>query len=253
MPFITLDDVRIYYESIGVGKPLVFIHHLAGSFKSWIYQLKYFSDKYYVIAYDLRGHGRSSIPNYPYLIEHHAKDLKNLLDYLRVNEPIIVGHSLGSLVALDYATKFNVEKMILIGALYKAPDPDPYLNYVKIAMNFGMEALANYRRIRKEFSEALVSNPTAWNLLLEVYKENTPKGYKYAVEGLLSSRDYSNDLRKIDEEVSLIYGSEDRFSTNLEVFVNKLPNSRYKIINGYGHFLNFEAPDLLNFTIAQLL
>lgn len=253
MPFVTLDDIRIYYEKLGSGKPLIFIHHLAGSFRSWIYQLRYFSDKYSVVAYDLRGHARSSIPNYPYLIEHHTKDLRSLLEYLRVDNPIIVGHSLGTLVALDYATKFNVEKMVLIGALYKAPDPEPYYNYVRIAMNFGMEALANYRRIHNEFSDALTTNYTAWNLLLEVYKENTPIGYKYAVEGLVSSKDYSNELSKIDEEVLVVYGSEDKFLKNLDVFMTNIKRSKHKILDKYGHFPNFEAPDLLNSTIAQFL
>lgn len=253
MPFITLDDVRIYYENVGIGKPIVLIHHLAGSFRSWIFQLRYLSEKYSVIVYDLRGHGRSSVPNYPYLIEYHSKDLRNLLEYLRINNPILVGHSLGTLIALDYATKYNVEKLILIGALYKAPDPEPYHNYVRIAMSYGMEALANYRRFHREFSNALITNSTAWNMLLEVYKETTPIGYKYAVDGLLSSKDYSNDLAKIDEDTLLVYGSEDKLSSSLPVFINGLKKAKSKILEGYGHFLNFEAPDLLNLTITEFL
>ncbi|WP_187152650.1 alpha/beta fold hydrolase [Acidianus manzaensis] len=253
MPFIILDDVRIYYENLGSGRPLVFIHHLAGSFKSWIFQNKYFSSKYSVIVYDLRGHGRSSVLNYPYLIEDHSKDLKGLLEYLRIDNPIIIGHSIGTLIALDYATKFNVEKLVLIGALYKAPDPDPYYNYVRIATSFGMEALAEYRRLHGEFSEALISNYTAWNLLLQVYKENNPLGYKYAVEGLLKSKDYSNDLSKIDEDTLLIYGSEDKLSKNAEIFKQNISKLKLNIISGYGHFLNFEAPEELNNVISNFL
>ncbi|AWR98250.1 alpha/beta fold hydrolase [Acidianus sulfidivorans JP7] len=253
MPFVVLDDVRIYYENLGIGKPIVFIHHLAGSFKSWIYQARYFSNKFSVILYDLRGHGRSSIPNYPYLIEQHSKDLKGLLEYLRIDNPIIVGHSLGTLIALDYATRFNIEKLILIGALYKAPDPEPYYNYISIATSFGMEALAEYRRLHREFSDSLAMNPVAWNLLLEIYKENNPLGYKYAVEGLLNARDYSRDLKNIDEDTLLVYGSEDKLSKNIDIFKNNVNKLKYYILNGYGHFLNIEDPDELNNLIFNFL
>ncbi len=250
--FVTLDDARIYYEIRGEGKPIILIHHLAGSYKSWsdiTYQL---SQKYSVISYDLRGHGRSSVLPYEYKIEDHSKDLKGLIEYLRIDNPIIIAHSLGTLVAIDYALKNPVQKIILIGSLYKAPNPEPYENYVSIALNFGMEALAEYRKTIGDFTDSLTLNPIAWRKLLEVYNENTPLGYKYAVYGLLHARDYSEDLPKIDEKTLVVYGSEDKLKQNLNTMLT-IPNSSYKILNGYGHFLNFEAPDDLLSVITDFL
>ena len=254
--FATLSDgTRIYYEVKGEEEKdtVVLIHHLAGSINSWKRVYPLLLSKYRVIIYDLRGHGRSSIPPSPYLIDDHSRDLKELLEIENVKEPIIVGHSLGTLVAIDYALKYTVKKMVLIGALYKAPAREPYEKMVSIALSLGMEALAKYRREINDFAPTLYNNPIAWNDLLSVYRENSPLGYKYAVEGLLNARDYSTDLEKIDVKTLIIYGSEDKLSQNLPVFQQKIRGIKSKVFNGYGHFLNFEAPDDLSAELLNFL
>jgi len=240
--FATLSNgVRIFYQDRGEGKPLVLIHHLAGSINSWKYIFPILAEKYRVIEYDLRGHGRSSIIPGPYKIEDHSEDLKQLLEELEVKSPIIVGHSIGTLIAIDYAIRNQVDKLVLIGALYKAPNPEPYERYVSVAMSLGMQALAEFRRRQGEFSQKLLEK--GWTDLLQVYRENTPIGYKYAVEGLLSAKDYSADLEKIDSETLIIYGDEDKLSANLPVLQSGIKKSKTQILKGYGHFLNFEDPE----------
>lgn len=235
------NGIRIFYQERGEGKTIVLIHHLAGSINSWKYVFPVLTEKYRVIEYDLRGHGRSSVASGPYEIEDHSEDLKLLLEELDVEDPIIVGHSIGTLIAIDYVLHNQVDKLVLIGALYKAPNPEPYERYLSIAMNLGMQALAEFRRKQGEFSSKLLEK--AWSDLLQVYKENTPIGYKYAVEGLLSAKDYSRDLEKIDNETLIIYGDEDKLSSNLSTFQNKIKNAKTQILRGYGHFLNFEDPE----------
>lgn len=245
---------RIFFEDKGNSdKSVILIHHLAGSVNSWKYVVPKLSEKFRVITYDLRGHGRSSVPPNPYRIEDHSDDLKRLIEELNIKEPLLIGHSIGSLIAIDFALKYYVKKIILLGALYKAPAPDPYLKYVSIAMNLGMIALAEYRRNQGEFSDALINNPVAWKSLVSVYKENTPIGYKYAVDGLLMAKDYSSELSKIESKVYLIYGDNDKLSVNIPVFQNNLKNLSINILKGYGHFLNFEAPDDLSDLLVKSL
>ena len=250
--FVTLSNgIRVFYQERGEGKPVVLIHHLAGSINSWKYVFPVLTEKYRVIEYDLRGHGRSSIITEPYKIEDHSEDLKLLLEELNVKDPILVGHSIGTLIAIDYALHNQVDKLVLIGALYKAPNPEPYEKYVSIAMSLGMEALAEFRRRQGEFSSKLLER--GWQDLLQVYKETTPIGYKYAVEGLLSARDYSNDIEKIDNEVLIIYGEEDKLSSNLPVFQDKIKRLKTQILKGYGHYLNFEGPEDLTKLIIDFV
>jgi len=248
--------VRIYYEmksQPGLTSTVVLIHHLAGSVKSWKHVYPILASKFNVLIYDLRGHGRSSIPSSPYSIEEHSSDLRELLEVENIKDPIIIGHSLGTLIAIDYALKYSIKKLVLIGALYKAPAKEPYEKMISIALSLGMEALAEYRRKANDFSPTLYMNPRAWNDLLEVYRENTPLGYKYAVEGLLNAKDYSNDLEKIDEDTLVVYGSEDKLVQNLQVFQQKIRKLKSKVFQGYGHFLNFEySEELANEILAFL-
>jgi len=254
MPVVLVNGVRIYYEERGYGKALVFIHHLGGSSRSWKYVLPYFTDKYRVIAYDLRGHGRSEVVPGAYKIQDHKNDLKELLNLLKVNKPVLIGHSIGSLIAIDYALEEgNVDGLVLIGALVKAPAREIYERYLSISMNFGMRALAEYRRKNGEFTRHLTENPRAWSEFLSIYQENTPLGFKYTVEGLLEAPDYTERLKEINSPVLVVYGTEDRFFNNLEIFKRNLKNLKYHLLEGYGHFLNLEAPDLLSKIIIDFL
>ncbi|QKQ99712.1 alpha/beta hydrolase [Metallosphaera tengchongensis] len=240
MPILELKDVDIYYEVEGSGSPVVLIHHLAGSTKSWKYVKPLLASRYTVISFDLRGHGRSSVPNYGYTIEDIAVDLVSLLEYLNVRDETLVGHSLGSLVALETSLRRGSDSLVLVGALYKAPDPIPYQSYMDVALRYGMEGLAYYRKIRGEFSELLSTNYYMWRDLVELYKETSVLGYVNAVKGLLSAKNYESLIPQLDK-VTLVYGSEDRLKGNSEVF-SKAKRYIYKELEGIGHFVNLESP-----------
>lgn len=99
--------IDLYYEQHGQGDPaLVFVHGGGGWAEHWQLQLPYFATLTTVIAYDLRGHGRSSVPVGPYSIETFAEELHRLLRQLHIERPILVGHSLGGTIALRYAFDF---------------------------------------------------------------------------------------------------------------------------------------------------
>ncbi|MCY0860376.1 MAG: alpha/beta hydrolase [Sulfolobaceae archaeon] len=255
MPIEILSNgVRINYQTFkGGNKWIVFVHHLAGSIKSWKFVYPAFMNNYNILVYDLRGHGLSSVIPGEYLIEDHSQDLKSLLELNDIKDPILIGHSIGTLISIDYSISNSIDKLILIGALYKAPNPDPYRKYVEIALSLGMEALLNYRRAQNEFSATLTNNPTAWTSLLELYREMNPLGYKYTVDGMLKAKDYSKELHKIGVPTLIVYGSEDKLIINKDVFHDNIKNSRIEIMNGYGHYLNFETPEALASIIRDFI
>jgi long-chain acyl-CoA synthetase len=112
--------VRLSYIEVTPEAPvgtLVFVHGYGGYAMQWQYQLRAFSDEYRVIAYDLRGHGRSDAPQSRYSMDEMQADLEMLLAKLEVKRPfILLGHSLGGAVVTEYAHRHpsDVERLVLV-------------------------------------------------------------------------------------------------------------------------------------------
>jgi len=103
MPIIEASDIQTYYEVAGHGEPVLFIHGLGATTTSWALQVPAFSGHYRVIAYDLRGHGRTSHPPGPYSIPQFAGDAAALLQALGCGPTHVVGLSLGGAIAFELA------------------------------------------------------------------------------------------------------------------------------------------------------
>jgi len=103
MPKLHINNTCLYYEVTGQGEPLLFIHGLASSSRSWKKQVPFFSSHYRVLTFDIRGHGRSDKPIEPYSIELFAQDAAELLKALGINSVHVVGFSMGGMVAFQLA------------------------------------------------------------------------------------------------------------------------------------------------------
>ncbi|XDD49472.1 alpha/beta fold hydrolase [Leptospira sp. WS92.C1] len=100
---------EIYTESIGFGdEAVVMIHSLAGNTSHWRDSLEYLKNRKRVITLDLRGHGKSSVAdNADFKITSLAADVEAVVRHFRLKKVILVGHSMGGLVALEYAGKHS--------------------------------------------------------------------------------------------------------------------------------------------------
>jgi pimeloyl-ACP methyl ester carboxylesterase len=117
--FIIAGDITLHYVQWGEqGPPVVCIHGLTANafcFQSFADDL---ASEYRVIAYDLRGRGDSDKLEDGYSIPIHTEDLNELIDELGLERPIIIGHSLGALIALNFAAQYpdKLSKLVLIDA-----------------------------------------------------------------------------------------------------------------------------------------
>ncbi len=104
--------MELYYEEYGAGVPVVLIHGLAGDCGAWKAQIERLKKNYRVLAFDNRGAGRSSAPDYPYTSKHFADDTIGLMDAVGITEPAhIIGRSMGGaiaqIMALDYPERMR--------------------------------------------------------------------------------------------------------------------------------------------------
>jgi pimeloyl-ACP methyl ester carboxylesterase len=117
--YIIAGDLTFHYVQWGEqGTPIVFIHGITAN----AYCFQAFADElasdHRVFAYDLRGRGDSDKPEEGYSIPLHAADLAELIDELGLLRPVIVGHSLGAMIALYFAAHYpeKLSKLVLIDA-----------------------------------------------------------------------------------------------------------------------------------------
>ena len=108
MPHLTTDDgVRLYYEEVGSGYPVVFVHEFAGDYRSYETQLRFFSRRYRCVAFNARGYPPSDIPVplESYSQDIAAEDIVAVLDGLGIERAHLVGVSMGAAAVLQAAIR----------------------------------------------------------------------------------------------------------------------------------------------------
>ena len=121
MTFVTTSSGTFYFfnkkeQSI----PIVFIHGVGLTHEIWQPQLDFFKE-YSTLSYDILGHGKTRLEKKEISFDDFSDQLIKLIDELKIEKIHLVGFSIGSLIARNFATKFNnrLQSLILLGSIYK--------------------------------------------------------------------------------------------------------------------------------------
>jgi microsomal epoxide hydrolase len=109
--FTTSDHVRLHYFEAGRGATLVFLPGWTMPAQIWMPQIRYFAQRFHVVALDPRSQGESQIAASGYDSERRARDIKELLDALHLDAVVLVGWSLGVLESLTYVRLFGTDHL----------------------------------------------------------------------------------------------------------------------------------------------
>lgn len=117
----TVNDIDMHYIRYGnkKGQTLVFLHGWGQNIEMMTPVANPFQEEYDIIVVDLPGHGESKEPTNVLLLDDFVECVKSLLDNLKIKKPILIGHSFGGKISLLYASKYEVEKLILFGSPFK--------------------------------------------------------------------------------------------------------------------------------------
>ncbi len=113
---VELSGNELSYLDVGEGPAMLFVHGILGSHQGWAHLVTELSSQWRVIAPDLFGHGTSAKPMGDYSLGAHAATLRDLLDRLDIDTVIVVGHSLGGGVAMQFEYLFpgRVQRLVLV-------------------------------------------------------------------------------------------------------------------------------------------
>lgn len=268
MPFIESDSVRLYYEEAGSGVPVVFAHEFGGNLHSWEAQLRYLSRSYRCIAYNARGYPPSDVPREQsaYSQQIAGDDLARLLTALDIETAHIVGLSMGSVTALDFALRYGrrARSVTLCGCGYGsiAAERAAWLTSNEVLAD-AMEAdLAQAIRTYAKGPTRLTfkrKDPRGWQDFVEhMATALDPLGASRTLRGIQAKRPSLHDmtylLREVDLPVMIVVGDEDTPALEPSLFLKKtLPDGALWVFPRSGHAVNTEEPDLFNRALFDFL
>ncbi len=254
-----LDSNQNYYSFINNNTtPVVFIHGVGLNHQMWEPQINSLKE-YSMIAYDLLGHGKTSLNKEEITLNDFSDQLLSILRFLKIDKVNLVGFSLGSLIALDFASKFKdrLNKLILIGTTYKRTDDERALvldRYNQAKLNkpisklalkrwFSDEYLKKHPEIYKQFMEILNKKPKDHSNFLKAYKL------------FAHHKDDIDTIKKISTKSLVMTGAEDRGSTVAmsKALSNDLINSRFIKINNGKHLCSIECSDDVNMNLKKFI
>ncbi len=259
MAFITLQhDITIHYTCEGIrnGFPLVFINSLGTDLRIWDQIVPSFKDSYQIIRYDKRGHGLSDCPPPPYTIRKHATDLAHLLDYLAVKQAILVGISVGGMIALDFAAAWptRVRSLILSDTGAKIGTAVMWDERITTLRQHGMNHLKE-AILSRWFAPSFRKNePASYRGYGNMLTRTPVTGYTGTCEAIRDA-----DLTKAAQATTiptlLLCGTEDLATPPALVrnLYELMPNASYQEITGAAHLPCIEQPDIMTAQIKQLL
>ncbi|HSE40433.1 MAG TPA: alpha/beta hydrolase [Acidobacteriota bacterium] len=239
--------VDMKYHDVGPkeGKPIIFIHGPGSSSRDWYSVGPELLDSYRVIAMDLRGHGQSSIPECCFTLDDYERDVIALMDALKINDAIIVGHSMGGFIAERIAIDFptRVQKLILVSSSDKGIDNDKYDRLYGTAQT--QKGLSD-PAVLKKWNDTITVLPIPDVMRTKSDNERAatpPTVWKGDLKSILSE-DNSGKLSAIKAPTLILWGEQD------QVFVKEdqdrlraeIQGAEFKSYPTAGHTVQWELP-----------
>ncbi len=252
MSWSTRDRVRLYYEEAGDGSPpLLLIHGGGCDHTAFGPQVAHFRAKHRVVAVDLRGHGKSDAPIQEYTIPGFAADLAWLCKHLSLQQPVLIGHSLGGRIALELAARAPqlpativiVESTIL-----------PLSGGTDIPPLAAMLREPGYREAAREFFERTLFLPTD-DPVRKAHLVQQMVGMPQHVLASAFANTFTWDGEAVAASctVPLLLISGATVTNDLTRLHQLCPQFVHGQTVGAGHFNQLEVPDQVNAMIERFL
>lgn len=249
--------VQIRYDDVGIGQPVVLLHAFPLSAALWRAQLTTLTDRFRMIAPDLRGFGGSPPAPLPQSLDDYADDVLALLDALQIEQAIIGGLSMGGYIAFALLRRAPERISGLLLADTRATADSDATRATRavnaeIALREGSAALAERllpNLLAPQASEALRAE------LLAIAAANPPAGVAAALHAMAARPDSTPLLSQIRVPATVVVGAEDTLTPPSEARTmhEAIAGSRFVVIPGAGHLSAIERPAEFNLALVELV
>lgn len=255
MPYSTVTGPRIYYETYGEGRPLVFVHANPFDHRLWTFQISRFSAYNKVIAVDIRGYGRSDKPVTEFSLADMMDDVLGVCQQEGVGRAIFCGCSVGSGIALLTTIEHPemVDAAILVGGNARGST-----NVQKRVNSFTETAdLGKFLRgyLGELVAPGFLDTPIGkW--VLKTFTENAGTLSAHSIAQIHRARgncDMSGRLAEIKTPVLVVNGAHDNSLEAGTRTAAMIPGCRHVVLPGTGHACCIEDPDAFDAAVIGFL
>ena len=234
--------------------PLVFIHGVGLTYEIWQPQLKFFYN-YSNLSYDILGHGKSSLTKQNISFDDFSEQLIDLVDELKIEKIHLVGFSIGSLIARNFATKYGdrLQSLILLGSIYKRSEQQQKIVNERFEQA-KKELKLSRQALKRWFSDKyLENNPDTYEKISSILSGNNVANFLKVYELFVKHKN-NEDFEKIQTKTLIMTGEYDIGSTieMSQQLNNIIKNSELKIIKDGKHLCGIECADAVSYTHLTL-
>ena len=230
---------------------LVFLPGLCGNHTTWRKIWPAFENDFGILAVDPRGHGKSTLRKPPCTLEQYARDIKNLIDELKIKKIILVGHSMGGKAAYIFGARYpdRIEKLIVedIGTGSSEFSPEDFVTYTAPLRH----TYASRKEIMRVLSDTIPSRDMVAYFLYQV--EQKPDG-RFGVDFDIDcchqffmdahAFDWSGIFEAIAAPTLIVRGEYSAVfsASEAETIVQRLPYGKLLTVADAGHIPHIEKP-----------
>ena len=238
-----------FYES-GSGQPIVFLHGVGSTYESFQYQFGKISGR--LIAVNIPGYGKSdSLELYNFDTIYEA--LRTFIDALGLRNFSIVGHSMGGMLAIDYACReiSNIKKLCLIGTTpyFGGRSKEFEEEFLRVRLE-PIKSGMTMKELAKISSKKLTGPKVSDEVIRKIEKQIgsvKPTTWEASLRSLVGFN-RKEELKLISKPCLIIAGEHDRNApvATMKKMHNSIPFSTFHEIKDIGHMVHMEAPEVIN-------
>lgn len=225
-----LNGTTFHVQDEGEGPPVVLLHGLGTDHTIWDDLRFRLPDKRLILP-DLRGHGQSDVPKGPYTMGGLVRDVEGICDALEVRDAVIIGLSLGGMIAQGLAVKrLDLARgLVLMATAAKLGQPGPWHDRAETARTQGMDALLHHTLDRWNSDDAAANAS---------FLRTDPEGYAATCEAIAGT-DFYTPTSGLRLPTLGIAGDRDKATPPdlVRETTDLIPGSSFALIRGAGHLL----------------
>ena len=232
------------------GIPIIFIHGVGLNHKIWKPQFDVFQNT--IVAYDILGHGQTPLESSNLSFDNFSRQLLNLIDELNFKKIHLVGFSIGSLIARNFAENYNnrLESLTLLCSIFKRSKEQQQIVDDRFELSKKSRSLSKQALKRWFTDEYILQNPKIYEEISSMLNENNMEDFLKIYELFVRHKD-NEKFENIKVKTLIMTGEFDSGSTpEMSKNLSKcIKNSKVKIIKNGKHLCSIECADEVNHAI----